>query len=201
MDIKEFVRQTFIEGVPYLEAVKYSSQVVPVLQEMLRDRKEEPHWPNIVVVLGMIGDGRAVSEMIAFIERDRAKISGTHYRAKTAAIMSLGYLINRNGGRTSLDYLKAGLNPQIWSTRVGANLAPYQKTASERNDDLAKYAILGLALSGHPEAASALRSLQLPTRKPAEKKFRERVSDLVKEALKEHEQVASRGLADYYRSK
>ena len=139
--------------------------------------------------------------MILFVERDRGKISAAHYRAKTSAIMSLGYALNKTGSRKELDYLTSGIDPKVWSTRAGSNLAPYQKTTDERDHDFAKYAIMGLALSGHPDAARALRSLQQPIENEAQRKFRDQVSDLVAEALKEHQKVASRGLVDYYRSK
>jgi hypothetical protein len=68
----------------------------------------------------------------------------------------------------------------------------------ERDYDFGKHAILGLALSGHPEAANALRSLQQPTGDQFQQKFRTQMSDLVADALKEHQRIASRGLADYY---
>jgi PBS lyase HEAT-like repeat-containing protein len=201
MDIKEFVRQTFIHGVPYEEASRYPPDVVPTLLEMLKDRAEEPHWPNIVVVLGMIGDERALDPLIAFIEQGGGTLSAAHYRAKTSAIMSLGYLINKTGNRKALDYLARGLVPEAWAARAAASRAPYQATTIERNRDFAKHAILGLALSGHPEAAQALRSLQQPAVNESQRRFRAQVSDLVAQALKEHQQISSRGLADYYRSK
>jgi hypothetical protein len=200
-DVRQFVRQTFIHGVPYEQATKYSPDVVPTLVEMLKDRAEEPYWSNILVVLGIIGEKRGIDEMILFVERDRGKISAAHYRAKTSAIMSLGYALNKTGSRKELDYLTSGIDPKVWSTRAGSNLAPYQKTTDERDHDFAKYAIMGLALSGHPDAARALRSLQQPVENEAQRKFRDQVSDLVAEALKEHQKVASRGLVDYYRSK
>jgi hypothetical protein len=200
-DIKQFVRRKFIEGVPYEKASRYPPDVVPSLLEMLKERSEAPHWSNIVVVLGMIGDERAIDPIIAFIERDRGKISAVHYRAKTSSIMSLGYLLNKTGDRRALYYLTSGLEPKVWSERAGVNLAPYQSTTTERNDDLAKYAILGLALSGHPGAEQALRALQTPTEDEEQRKFRDQVSDLVAESLQEHQRIFRGGLSDYYRSK
>ncbi|HSE15771.1 MAG TPA: matrixin family metalloprotease [Pyrinomonadaceae bacterium] len=200
MDIKEFVRQTFIHGVPYEEASKYPPNVVPTLMELLANREWEPHWPNIVVALGMIGDERAVSPLIEFVERARGGISATHYRAKSASVMSLGYLINKTGSEKALAYLVRGLDPRIWNSRVGSNRAPYQTTSSERDFALAKQALLGLALSGHPKAGQALQSLKQPAGNQVERKFRTQMSDLLTEALKEHQQIANRGLVDYYRS-
>jgi len=70
MDVKEFVRRIFIEGVPYEEARKYGPTDVPTLLKMLADPKEEAYRTNIVVTLGIIGDERAVDPLIAFLGQD-----------------------------------------------------------------------------------------------------------------------------------
>lgn len=199
MDIKKFVRLRFIHGVPYELAVKYSSEDVPKLVAMLKDRSEEPYWANIVTVLGIIGDERAFDAMVEFIERDREDISAAHYRAKTVAVMSLGYLINKTGNKKAIDYLRRGVEPEIWATRLGSNITLYHSNIAERNNDLAKYAILGLALSGNSEAARALQSLQGRTSIKAQQKFRIQISNLVAEALKEHKKITRQGLANYYK--
>jgi hypothetical protein len=115
MDIRDFVRQVFIHGVPYEEATKYDSSVVPTLLDMLNDPAEEAYWPNIVVVLGMIGDERAVDPLISFIEADdQGDLSREHYAAKTSALMALGYLIDKSGNQKALDYLIDSLAPDTW---------------------------------------------------------------------------------------
>jgi len=138
MDIKAFVRQVCIHGVPYAEASKYDASVRPTLLEMLDDPKEQDHWPNIVITLGMIDDQNAVEPMIAFVEKARKCTSSLDQRkAMTSAVVSLGYLINRSGSRRALDY----------------------PTTLTRDKDLKKYAVMGLALSGHPKAAEKLKSI------------------------------------------
>lgn len=201
IDISDFVRQRFIHGVPYEEASKYDSSVVPTLLSMLNDPAEEEHWANIVIVLGIIGDEHAVDPLIAFIEADyHDDLSSEAYRAKTAALMALGYLINKTGNREAIAYLTTSLNPAAWEARDVVGIAPFQADTTERNDDLSKHAILGLALSGHPRAAQVLRSLQQPARLETQSVFRNEVSDLVTDALKEHAKIARRGLASYYRT-
>ena len=200
MDISDFVRQVFIHGVPYEEASRYDSSVVLRLLEMLNDPAEEAHWPNIVVVLGMIGDERAVDPLISFIEADLSgEVSSQRYRAKTAALMALGYLINKTGNRKALAYLTQSIRPQTWEARDVVGIAPFQADVAERNTDFSKHAILGLALSGHPEAAPALRSLQQPAPTETQRVFQAEAGDLVSEALEEHAKIAREGLASYYR--
>jgi hypothetical protein len=200
MDIRDFVRQVFIHGVPYEEASRYDSSVVPTLLEMLNNPAEKAHWPNIVVVLGMIGDERAVDPLISFIEADYSgDLSTELYRAKTAALMALGYIINKTGNRKALSYLMSSLHPETWGARDVVGIAPFQGDTAERNTDFSKHAILGLALSGHPEAAQALRSLQQPAPTEAQRAFQAEAGDLVSEALEEHAKIAREGLASYYR--
>ena len=131
--------------------------------------------------------------MISFIEADRPPAFREHYAAKTSAIMSLGFLINKSGNQQALDFLKQAANPQTWaSKRMG--VAPFPSSMIERNFDLSKHAVLGLALSGRPEAAEVLRSLQQPTDVETQRQFQAQVGDLVSEALKENERIAKQGL-------
>jgi predicted alpha/beta hydrolase len=202
MDVKDFVRQIFIEGVPYDVANKYGSSDVPTLLEMLNDAAQERYWPNIVVVLGIIGDDSVVAPLISFIEADAIEraLTDEHYRAKTSALMSLGYVINKTGNQQALNYLKESLDPQIWAVRGVGGRAPFQASTAERNTDLSKHALLGLALSGHPAAAEALRSMKRPAQTSSQQAFQVQMDDLISEALKENQKIANQGLADYYRN-
>lgn len=201
IDIRDFVRHLFIHGVPYEEANRYGSAAVPTLLTMLRDPAEEQHWSNIVVVLGMIGDEQAVEPLISFIEAgSQTNISSEHYRAKTSALMSLGYIINKTGNQRALNYLRESVWPETWASRSVVGIAPFQASTAERNSDFSKHAILGLALSGRPEAAEILRSLQQPAKTDTERAFKAEVSNLVSHALKEHDTISRVGLYNYYRS-
>jgi hypothetical protein len=200
IDIKDFVRQVFIHGVPYNEANKYDSSVVPTLLEMLVDQKEEAHWANIAVVLEIIGDERAVDPLIAFIEKRGEKdMSRSVYVAKTSALMGLGYLINKTGNEKALNYLKQSSVPETWQARGIGGISPFQASMEESNRDLSKYAIFGLALSGHPSAAEHLQALQKPGDTEARRAFQMEVRDVVSEGLKTNREIARDGLASYYR--
>ncbi|MGH8604892.1 MAG: hypothetical protein ACREXR_19535, partial [Gammaproteobacteria bacterium] len=95
-DIRGFVRRLFIHGIPYEETIRYGAQVVPTLLDMLADPKEEQAWPNIVIVLGMLGDERAVIPLISLIEQSgEGEINYVRYEAKKNAILGLGYLVNK----------------------------------------------------------------------------------------------------------
>jgi hypothetical protein len=169
---------------------------------MLNDPNEEPYWPNIVVLLGMIGDENALAPMIDFIEaRSDGKLSRSHYVAKTSAVMSLGYLVNLAGSEAALDYLKRAAQTSTWAdSEVG--VAPFQERTSERNVDFAKHAWLGLALAGTDEAANSLRQLQAePLGREAITPAETQLSDLISEALKENRMIAEEGLDSYYKDR
>jgi HEAT repeat protein len=200
MDIQSFVAQVFIHGVPYEEASKYDSAVVPTLLKMLEDPKQEAHWANIAVVLEIIGDERAVQPLIAFIEKGvDGKMSNDFYTAKTSALMGLGYLVNKTGNENVLNYLKKGMAPQMWDAKAMNGISSFQASKAERNMDLSKYAVLGLALSGKPAAAEAIKSLQKPMAIAADRAFQAQMGDVVTEALKANEEISQKGLVMYYR--
>jgi HEAT repeat protein len=106
-EIRSFVRQVYIEGVPFEEVQKFDkATAAPVLLKMLEDAREEKYWPNIVVTLGMLGDARAVEPLIQFVEKGSpGTLSHARYIAKTSAVMSLGYIVNKSKSDKALSYL------------------------------------------------------------------------------------------------
>jgi hypothetical protein len=203
-DIRDFVREVYIEGVPYEEAIRFDpSTAAPILLEMLADPKEEDYWPNIVITLGMLGDERAVEPLIKFLEQEvpREQLSRNHYIAKTGVVMALGYLINKSRSQKALTYLIDSVRPNIWKERKLSWVSPYDGDAEARDLQLSKMAILGLALSAHPAAAEALRSLQRPAKTDVEKRFQNQVSAVVTEALSAHRTISAEGLVNYDRKR
>lgn len=201
LDIKDFVRQTFITGVPYEEASKYGSDVVPTLLEMLEDTAEETHWSNVVVTLCIIGDETAVDPILAFIAKDQGELSHSHYKAITSAVIALGYLVNKTGNQKALDYLMACIDPNVWEERKLSWTSPSQASVAARNQQLSTVAILGLTLAAKPEAAEALRTLQQPATTESAKQFQAQVSNMVSDALNDLDMIAKDGLAEYYKKK
>lgn len=197
VDIREFVRRTYIHGLPYEEASRYGPSVVPALLAMLDAPGEEPHWTNIVAVLGIVGDDRVVKPLQDFASEGVGELSHPQYRAKNSVPVALGYLGHKTGNREALDYLLASLDPNVWDGRGFAWASPYHPTTLERNEHLTEMAIIGLALSGRPRAGDALGSLQGGEVMGAAQ--RARFSTLVAEALSTYEIVSRFGLAEYYR--
>ncbi len=203
MDIKEFVRQTFIHGVPYEEASKYSADDAKALNPMLADPAEEAHWANIVITMCIIGNETAVDAAISFIDKaDEGTLSPAHYRAKTSAIMALGYAVNKTGNQQALNYLtENSRSTDVWSVKDMKWSSPFQASVGERNLELSTMAILGLALAGTEEAVKALQVLQDSTTSKAGEEFQQLVSSIVSDAIKTNQEISETGLMEYYRKK
>jgi hypothetical protein len=198
-DVRDFVRGSSFPNSYRELSDSYDPSVVPQLIEMLSSKEEETHWDRIVGLLGAIGDERAVAALIAFLEKpvETDRLSVEHHDAYRAAIMSLGTLVNRTGDERALEYLIDGLTPSVWRQRGVQGIAPWAGSYEESDRELSKYALMGLALSGHPQAREALVSLQhSPTIGQAQ--FRSGLDSTLEQWLEVHQLVAERGLAGMY---
>ena len=163
--VRAFVRQTYIAGIPFKEVQGMSPDVaLPVLITMLDDSRDAQYWANIVVTLGMLGDNRAVEPLINFIARSEEppELSPPQAVAKTSAVMSVGYIVNKTGKGPAFTFLAEGVDPQVWENRNIRWSSSFYPSTRERNIQLATMSIIGLAISGRPEAEKILRDLQVP---------------------------------------
>ncbi len=201
LPVGAFVKQVFVTGVPYEEASKYGSKQLPELMLMLADSTNIKYWANIVVTLGIIGDDKAVDSIISLIKIDKpGEISRDLYNAKTAAIMALGYLINKSGNREALTFLKGCLNPHAWDESQPIWVSPFQEDHDQRNIQLSSIAILGLTLSGHPDAIAALETLKLPKEDEVDKKFQSQIRPTLDQSINDCQEIAKDGLLKYYQN-
>src|SRR5262249_46948917 len=115
LPIEDFVKRIMIDETPVDEIVRYGSADLPRLVGMLADRRAMDTWPMVTTVLGMIGNDTTASELIDFIETQRAgRISRVEYNGVRSAIQALGFLANRAGSRVALDYLMKASEPGFW---------------------------------------------------------------------------------------
>jgi hypothetical protein len=126
-------------------------------------------------------------------------LSPAHYAAKTAALMALGYHINHTGDRKCLDYLTRCADPAYWRNLELNWRAPFPQSPTERNHQLANLAVLGLALSGSPEAEQRLENLQRSCNTPQGAELRTAVGDVLDEAIAACRKIQQQGLIEYSR--
>ncbi len=202
LPIEEYVRQTFIGGLPYEETLNtYNPSDVPILLAMLNDPNEQPYWANIVIALNIIGDEEIEEPLINFINSGvPGNLSRPHYAAKTSALLSMGYLINHTKSETALTYLIESLDPTVWQERGTTGIGPFQSTLQDTHIEFSKQALLGLSLSGNPTAADALRTFQASDPTGQQATFHAAVLDLIPEALETNQEIANIGLVNYYRN-
>lgn len=202
--VKEFVHQVYIEGVPYAEASQLSADVaLPILKEILNNPHEEEYWANAVVTVGMIGNDQGVKLLTDFVVRKKAKGKLTRAQtvAKTSAVMSLGYIVNKTGNRLALDFLMKGAYPQTWSKRNLAWIGEFHTNKAERDKHLASMAVLGLGVSGNTDAAKFLKSLVAVPTTPQMRTLKKSMPDIdtiAMESLKANRAISTDGIHNYY---
>lgn len=204
MDIKEFVVQPFIHGMPYDEVVKYdAATTVPILIELLKDPNYKAARSQIATTLGILGDPRAIEPLIELAETGEGELSRTEYNAKTSALAALGLIINREMNSRAFNYLKgAAVRSPLTINKIKWN-SPFADSVDRRNVEIARSAILALGLSGQKKAKSFLVSLQkisiVPTALPND--VRESVDLTLKNALVTNDAIQKgkkEGLKNYF---
>lgn len=189
-EIEHLASRMYFEGVPVDLVQSFPPAVaVPVLKRLLGNPEKAESWPNAAGMLGLVGSAADASTLIAFIEAPSpAGVDAlTVQRARSSALIGLGYLVNRNGSPEALRYLQEGLNPGVWSRRA-ANVEGYG-SADEREAQLSTLSALALGVSGKPQALEALSQ--------AERQGRTQLP--LQEAMGANRAIASGGLLGYYK--
>ncbi len=205
-DVREFVSQHWIEGIPYEAASQYTEQDAKRLVEWLvkEPEKHEEFLPEIVTTLCFIGSEVAVKPLIDFVESPRA--SKAIFNAKNAALIHLGDLINKSGNQAALDFLtraatnmetaKALAEPQASVTAAEAAAAgTIAPTVEALAAELAVSATFGLSLAGTPDAEKTINRLRDNPDTFAS------VNQAATEAAEISRTVRARGQKEYYRMK
>lgn len=169
-DVREFVRQHYIEGVPFDIASSYTAEDADVLLRMLTEPGEnEEFLPEIVTTLCYIGSPKAVKPVMDFAQKPAA--SPVAFKAQKAALMHLGDLVNKSESQAALEFLanvanapaqaRALAQPRVAAAEaVAAQEGVTPPTADELASELAVAATWGLAISGKPQAAAAISRLR-----------------------------------------
>ena len=117
------------------------------------------------------------------------------HRGRVGAVMALGYIVNKTGDKTALDYLIASTSPGAWQSR---GLAPEgAKPIGEIQMDLSTFALFSLGLSGNADAAAHLRRLAASKGLDAPLPM---FKDALAQSLQLSDEVSKNGLVEYYRT-
>lgn len=195
--ITEFVHRNYAEGIPFEVASSYTREDAEKLIAMLDNPDEKPYFTNIVVALGMIGDPIAVQPLRSFVEKGEGSIDPQTLRAKTSALIALGYVVNRHNDESALAYLAQGLNPRNWKEKKLKWTLRGIGDLEQRNISLIKASALGLGIAGTQEAASALNSAQF-TIESIDPTTSTVVNPVIQHALTVNKAVQREGLLNYH---
>jgi hypothetical protein len=170
-DVREFVSQHWIQGIPYETASQYTEADARLLLEWLVNEPDnhEEFLAEIVTTLCFIGSEVAVQPLIDFAESARA--SRAAFKAKHAVLIHLGDLVNKSGSQAGLQFLtavatdvakaKALAAPRVDVVAAEAAVAGVDAlSAEEIAAELAVSATFGLALAGMPAAEQAINGLK-----------------------------------------
>jgi hypothetical protein len=195
--IEEFVHRDYVEGIPFDLASSYGHEDAKKLIAMLDDAEQKSYLTNIVVTLGMIGDPIAVQPLRTFIEKGDGRVDPQTIRAKSSALVAMGYIVNKQNDQEAFAYLVQGLSPKNWNDKnLKWNIAD-ARSPEQKSINLAKASALGLGIAGTPDAATALTSAEFsiqsvdPAAQPG-------ITQVIKHALAINKTIQKEGLMKYH---
>jgi hypothetical protein len=160
-EIAAVARMVHTEGVPVDVVTTMPGPLAQrVLLSMLNDSRQQRAWPNVVAMLGLVGDKSAGRGLMLFVDRAEAgPLTSTQARAKSGAIVGLGYLVQRTGDVDALNFLIRGVRPTAW----GGGRLKWTSAATpgepQKERLFATLSIIGLGVTGKPEARAVLQQI------------------------------------------
>jgi len=189
--VEGFVRQVYIHGVPAQQARQYSSlEDVKKLAQLLQNPEDQPYWANAVMTLGLVGTPNASQELASFLNRGSGVLTPAAYRAKSSAVIAMGYALARSGREPLLAFLEKKTDPKAWQTLSWSS--PFTSDPDQEHLQLARSAVAALGVSGNAKAATVLEGIQRKSG-PEKAEF----YDSLKEALDENHDVRKIGFDAY----
>ena len=186
-DAWALARRVYYEGVPYAVARALGDADAAQLTRMLRDPAEREWWPNVVVMLGIAGRPGAFEALVAVAEAGSSgELDRPAYKLQMSIPIAMGHLARSDPRALAWleERAREGGGDPGWSCRSmrGERLA----------EQLRGLAVMGLGLSGRPEARSALEAIAGEGR-AARGVAGSPLAEQVEEALRLHARIAALG--------
>ncbi len=191
----EMAKRSFTNRVPYALFANGDAAELPALAPLLFDFSYQHQWKNIASILGILGNKTHLELLIKFVEADLVGAdSAASYRAKTSALLAMGYYLNRTGDSRAAGYLLSATNPGFWETMNAPWLGFESEERRTQINQLQEVSLIALALSGRDEVAPLL-AMALNSRLTLETSERTAFSRQISDT---HAKVKSGGLLGYY---
>ena len=161
-EVEAFVGETFFEGVPYNQAIKFDAEDVPILISIIDNPERVENWANSVATLGAIGTEEAEKALLDFLfDQPSADLTAIQYLAKSNVPVALGWLAARDEDNSALTTLINATNSDWWVNVARIDWkTPIHADRNALIQSLVTKSIIGLTLSGSEEAAIRLRELE-----------------------------------------
>jgi hypothetical protein len=113
--VNTLVRARYRHGMSRSQASELGVAALPMLARMLRDENEKPHWPEIAVAIGAIGDTAYFDTLYSFVwNRFSGEVDNDTFFACEIVQGNLGTMANLSP--RMVNYLLASVDPAAWAT-------------------------------------------------------------------------------------
>jgi hypothetical protein len=182
-DVRLFVQQPYVHGVPFDGARALGADALPILEKLLGSDEFKPFWTNIVTTAGFIGGvdaSRLLNDFVA--SRFEGEVDRETFQALIAAQGITGHA-TWGDGDTGLAILERGVDPSSWSSLKWT----YRRYQGEALGLLwSKLTINALSYSRHPRAGEILSAL-------AQRPFAEQQRSNIEEGAVRHAEILRAG--------
>ncbi len=162
--VKEFVARRYFHGMPGNAARRLGPGAVPILEGLLRNEREKPHWGRVVAALAAIGTPATFDTLRAFVwTRFRGPVDQYTFHALLAAQGSMWRLAASRSD--VVNYLEKCADPNYWTDLPWRRpSAPQRSTAVA----MSHVSIDGLSCIATPQAMWVLNRLSVHPYDPAD---------------------------------
>lgn len=189
-DLEVFVTTHYHHGVPVDQARKFGKKAVPQLIRFLEDEKFKQAWPNIIVMLGLLEDEKAVQPLVNFLEKKfTGPVDDITYQALVVVPNSIA-LASAGKNAEAEEYILKGMENNNW--RQKGKIRWSYKLLSEDDQPLLlrKLSIEAAGKIGTEKARDALQKIKQDSLKE-----RQRVQKIlipsIDKALVQHQRISS----------
>jgi len=190
VDVKTFVTRQYTHGMPYEEAKAYGPKALPELKMMLKNLAYEESRPNIVSLMGRIGDKAAIDPLMSFLYEQKGEVNYSTFIAVLATFQALGFIAQNNdealqilSNWSSTDYMQ----------KMGLNISFENYKGDRMATLLSRMAIQGLGVSGRVEALTLLQNIGNPAG-TKRSRFNSELNADLKSAIELNRQVRTQGV-------
>lgn len=193
-ELEAFVTSVYFEGIPLEDARKFVGKDDAYLSRVLQDQGMVNYHPAALTILGLSGTQSAEQALVRYVVSGNERIDSSFMASKSDAVMSLGYLANVSGGKFGLKTLIETAEGG-WSKQGMSWSLDYSKDPAAAPESIRRMSLIGLALSGHPDAGPVLERAKVNAEK-ADGEWAITAED-VSDYIEEYQMVRRLGLFEY----